>query len=395
MRKNTSIIPKVLLSSPNIAFKAMRNFLALVKSSMIDKPLYKGATNELGLISLRITPNCNLRCVMCGQRGETGNFKRLDIKAEVQKVLSLEQYKKFVDEVYERKDPILYFWGGEPLLYPHIFELAEYITSNNHIFTINTNGTLLADSAERIVKDKWTGIFVSLDGFEDTNDKIRGEGSYRRVVAGLKAIKEQKIKQKSKFPYIGIVTTISKLNYLELEKLALAMKEYGLSWHIINLGTYFNDEIGQRHTDFMRENLDIEATCWKGFANGYNEGIDGKKFVSILSRVQDMNNGYPIITVPVIDAERIGQYYSELDLIVRSHCICPWLSVNIDYNGNVHFCADYPDYVIGNITKQNFWEIYNNEKATKFRTILKNAENGLLPGCIRCYQNMLLGKREV
>ncbi len=394
MQKNTSILPKVFLSNPKIAMKAARNFLSLLKSRTMDKRFYNGASNELGLVSFRITPLCNLRCVMCGQRGDTGVFKQKDLNAEAKKILGFDDYRKLLDSIFARKDPLLYFWGGEPLLYPDIFELARYVTGNGHVFTINTNGTLLAKHAEQIVRDKWTGIFVSMDGFENTNNQIRGEGSYQKAVEGLKAIQEEKLKQKSNLPYVGIVSVVSKLNYLELETLARAMKGHGLSWHIINMGTYFNDTIGGRHTDFMKENLGVEANCWKGFANGYNEGIDGEKFVKILARIQKINNGYPIITVPVINAGKIGRYYSDLEFVVRSHCICPWVYVNIDYNGDVHFCADYPDYIIGNIKENDFWDIYNNERAVKFRHVLKDTEKGIMPGCIRCYQNMLLGKRE-
>jgi radical SAM protein with 4Fe4S-binding SPASM domain len=394
MRKNTSILPKVAISHPVIALKAMRNFLSILKTRAIDKPHYNGSTKELGLVSFRITPLCNLRCVMCGQRGETGIFKQMDLNKESQKILGLDEYKKLLSDIFARKEPLLYFWGGEPLLYPHIFELARFVTSGGHVFTINTNGTLLAKNAEQIVRDKWVGIFVSLDGFEHTNNQIRGEGSYQKVVEGLKAIQEEKKRQNSNLPYVGVVSVVSKLNYLELEQHVTALKDYGLSWHIINLGTYFNNTIGNKHTAFMREKFDVEAKCWKGFANGYNEGIDGEKFIEILARVQKINNGYPIITVPVIKAEKIDQYYKDLEFVVRSNCICPWIYSNIDYNGDVHFCADYPDYVIGNVREQNFWDIYNNEKAMKFRQVLAGTEQGIMPGCIRCYQNMLLGKRE-
>ncbi len=36
------------------------------------------------------------------------------------------------------------------------------VMSKKIMFTINTNGTFLAENAERIVRDKWTAIFISL-----------------------------------------------------------------------------------------------------------------------------------------------------------------------------------------------------------------------------------------
>jgi radical SAM protein with 4Fe4S-binding SPASM domain len=78
---------------------------------------------------------------------------------------------------------------------------------------------------------------------------------------------------------------------------------------------------------------------------------------------------------------------------VRDKCLAPWFSVNINYNGDVHFCADYPDYITGNIKDENIQDIYNNEKSVKFRKVLKNSPDGLFPACKRCYQNNLWGHR--
>ncbi|OHD79314.1 MAG: radical SAM protein, partial [Spirochaetes bacterium RIFOXYB1_FULL_32_8] len=289
------------------------------------------------------------------------------------------------------KSKIFYVWGGEPFLYPDFMDLAAYM-SKKMIFTVNTNGTFLAENAERIVKDKWTGIFISLDSFEDVNDSIRGKGTYKRVIEGMEAIKREKKAQKSTLPYVGIVSTMSNLNYMYLDKLAEAMKDKGLSWHIINLGTYMNQDIGDAHIKIMKEKLDIDPKYWKGFTSGFNAGIDGDKFAQILDKVHALDNGYPIITVPVIKPHKIGTYYSDLEVPVKKECAAGWFSVNINYNGDVHFCADYPDYIIGNIKNSNLMDIYNNERAVKFRKALKSSENGLFPACKRCYQLMLCGE---
>ena len=143
----------------------------------------------------------------------------------------------------------------------------------------------------------------------------------------------------------------------------------------------------------MKEHLDTDIKCLEAYNTGYNEGIDGEKFKEILKKVHAIDNGYPIITVPAINPDKIGDYYGNLEEVVRKECPIPWSQANIDYNGDVHFCADYPDYVLGNIKEAKFFDIYNNERAQKFRNELKAAPDGLFPGCVRCYQNMLFGKR--
>lgn len=277
-------------------------------------------------------------------------------------------------------------------MYPGFMDLAQYMAEKCPVFSVNTNGTFLEEEAKRIVRDKWAALFVSLDGLEEVNDQIRGKGTYEKVISGIRAINEEKKRQNSAQPFVGIVTAISNMNYLGLEEFAQSVHDLGLSWHIINLGTYTNENLGEKHTEFMKEYFNVDTTWWKGIANGYNEGIDGPRFVKILANVQKIKKGYPIITVPVIKAEKMDTYYSDLETLLRDQCICPWVHVNIDYNGDIHFCGDYPDYVIGNLKDDSFMNIYNNDKAVHFRTSLKNASNGIFPMCTRCYQLMLLGR---
>ncbi|MCL1835965.1 MAG: radical SAM protein [Treponema sp.] len=346
---------------------------------------------NLGLVYFKLTPACNLRCVMCGQFGDKGVMKDC-IAEETKKTLPLEQWKKFIDEIAPQR-PVTYIWGGEPFLYPDLFPLARYMVQKGLYVSVNTNGTLMERHAEEIVRDKWSTIFVSLDAFRDVNDSLRGAGAYDKVIAGFNAINREKKKQKSNYPVLGLVTVVTNRNYLDLANLAEASREYDIELHMINLGTYTNDSIVATQRQFMREKLDTDIDCLEGYNTGYNLGIDAQKFHEILQDIQNKNYGHPIITVPTLNPEKTHTYYAELETPVRNHCIVPWCQTNINYNGDVHFCADYPDYILGNITQQPFREIYNGERANKFRKTIHECEGGMFPGCLRCYQNMLFGKK--
>lgn len=375
-----------------MSYQTAKAFINSLKTDMIDRNFYNGFSKKLSLIYFRITPLCNLKCVMCGQRGIKGVLKGEFAKEEAKKIVPLKTYKELVDEIAPGR-PIFYMWGGEPFLYPHFMDLSEYIVKKKCILSVNTNGTFLKKEAERIVRDKWNALFVSLDGFEDVNDEIRGKGSYKRVIEGFKEINRQKKLQKSTLPRMGIVTTVSNKNYMHLDELVAAVKDFDLSWHFINLGTYSNETIVKEHTKFMKDNLETNTYCLEAYNTAYNEGIDGYEFSKILGKIHSLKPGYPIITVPAINPEKIGEYYSNLDVIVREKCTVPWSQCNIDYNGDVHFCADYPEYILGNIKDEKLLKILNNERSVKFRNTLKDTEHGLFPGCVRCYQNMLFGHK--
>ena len=392
MKTNFSIVPKLLKKDPALARRIVSAFAAQQKSLLVDRVLHPATTNELSLIYFRLTPLCNLRCVMCGQRGDKGVLKGAFAANESKKIVPLEDYKRLVDQIKHKK-PVVYLWGGEPFLYPDLFPLVDYMMENGLTVSVNTNGTFLEKYAKEIVERKWHALFVSLDGFEETNDRIRGEGSYRRVIDGFAAINREKERQGSHYPYMGVVSTVNNLNYKDLYRLAEATREFKLAWHIYNLGTYTNDAIIAEHREFMKRELDTDIACLPGYATGYNEGINGQELYDILTRIHAMDIDHPIITVPALKPEKIELYYGKLDELVRKRCSVPWSQANVDYNGDVHFCADYNDYPLGNIREKPFFEIYNGERAQRFRLALKNAKDGIFPGCIRCYQNMLCGQR--
>ncbi|MDR2729276.1 MAG: radical SAM protein [Treponema sp.] len=392
MKQNISMVPNLFKKEKRLSAKLGYGFFQVGKTRLLPKHDYNyNHFKNLGLVYFKLTPACNLRCMMCGQYGDKGVMK--DCAAEeTKKVLPLETWKKFIDEIAPRR-PVTYIWGGEPFLYPDLFPLAKYMVDKGLFVSVNTNGTLMEKHAEQIVRDKWSAIFVSLDAFRDVNDEMRGKGAYDKVIAGFRAINREKEKYKSNYPFLGIVTVVTNKNYLDLANLAEASREYKLDMHIFNLGTYTNDNIVAMQKKFMREKLDTDIDCLDSYNTGYNLGIDAGKLHEILQRIHTTDYGHPMLTVPVLNTEKTNTYYNDLETPVRNHCIVPWCQADVNYNGDVHFCADYPDYILGNITRQSFKDIYNGDRANKFRKTIRECEGGMFPGCLRCYQNMLFGKK--
>ena len=338
------------------------------------------------ILSLRITitNRCNVNCIYCHHDGMRSSKNEMT-PDEIHKICQIAK------KIGVRK---IRLSGGEPLIRKDIVEIVSKINSVGFKdISLTTNGILLEKYAERIVRDQWHVIFVSLDAFREVNDDIRGEGSYDRVVKGFEAINREKEKQHSRFPSMGIVTTVTNKNYKDLQNLAVACKDFNIDWHIYNLGTYTNDEIVAKHKEFFREKLGVESVCLEAYNTGYNNDIDGAELHKILNTIHSTDYGYLSITVPALNPEKTHEYYHQLDIPVRDHCIVPWTQANINYNGDVTFCADYVEYPLGNIKEQSFKEIYNGERANKFRHAIAECPGAIFPGCIRCYQNMLFGKK--
>lgn len=383
----------IFKKSKGLSAKMLYGFTKMGKVRIFPKHDYHyNHMKNLALVYFNLTPLCNLRCKMCGQWGDKGKMKNGRIAEEAKTIVSLERYKAIIDEIAPRR-PVTYLWGGEPFLYPDLIPLAKYIVDKGLYMSVNTNGTFLEQYAEQIVRDKWSAIFASLDSFEETNDAMRGKGSYEKVVRGFLALNREKKRQNSNYPFMSIVSTVTNQNYLMIDKLAEASRAFNLDLHIFNLGTYTNDNIVATQKRFMKEKLDIDVDCLAAYNTGYNLGIDGEKLNAILQDIHSKDYGHPIITVPSLNPHKIHTYYADLETPVRRHCIVPWCQTNINYNGDVHFCADYPDYILGNIKEQSFTEIYNGERANRFRKAIHACKDGMFPGCLRCYQNMLFGMK--
>lgn len=104
--------------------------------------------------------------------------------------------------------------GGEPLSYPHIFELIEKATKSRMITQLMTNGSLLnTEKIGRLDRAGLKMIDISVDHYDPAVvDKIRGiPGLLNKNIENIKNLKKTKMVVMS-----GV--TISKYNINDLEK---------------------------------------------------------------------------------------------------------------------------------------------------------------------------------
>ncbi len=119
------------------------------------------------------------------------------------------------------------FTGGEAFLRKDIVEIIEMFAHKTKMkrYDIPTSGyntDLVVSTTERMLKNNQHIPFrvdVSLDGTENTHDKIRNvTGAYKRCIATIRALKQ--LKQRYSYFDIGVITTISKHNQDEVAAIA-------------------------------------------------------------------------------------------------------------------------------------------------------------------------------
>jgi radical SAM protein with 4Fe4S-binding SPASM domain len=135
------------------------------------------------IIAWETTSACNLECTYCRASASAGPDKNELSTAEA---VSLIDQMAFLN-------PMLIFSGGEPLLRPDIFSLANYASGKGLRISLATNGTLLTPQiVEKISASGFKCVSISLDGASaQTNDLTRGQGCFIQAINGVNLLKDK------------------------------------------------------------------------------------------------------------------------------------------------------------------------------------------------------------
>ncbi|MFC1925343.1 radical SAM protein [Chloroflexota bacterium] len=184
------------------------------KTSISDK-----IVPGLRLVAWEITRSCNLFCAHC---------RASSVNEPYQDELSTDECFRIVDEILEVGKPVLIISGGEPLMRPDVFQIAEYAARNGLKVAMGSNGTLInGEIALRLKEAGVSRIGVSLDfPVAELQDKFRGEsGAYDAAMAGIVETRKAGID-------VQINSTITRLNAHFLDDLlALALRVGAVAFH--------------------------------------------------------------------------------------------------------------------------------------------------------------------
>lgn len=171
-------------------------------------------TRQYTTVVVNITNHCNLRCRHCFVfREGNPNEAPVSIRDEMAGDVMLETIRGLRDRHGIRH---ALWMGGEPMLKPRF--LAKALTLFDHN-TITTNGTApLIDFGADLL------YVISLDGPEDLNDAIRGDGVYRKVLANIERMPEDFQSQ------FQVQTVVTRSNQDRIEELVQALLPTRVGW---------------------------------------------------------------------------------------------------------------------------------------------------------------------
>lgn len=135
--------------------------------------------NKFKKVYIEITNVCNLSCSFCPKTGRDKEF------------LSIERFKKILEEVKPYTKYIYFHLMGEPLLNKNLEEFLEIAYDEGFKVNLTTNGTLLPKVKEVLLKSRaLRQVNISLHSFEANNNNILFTDYFNNVFDFVKEANE-------------------------------------------------------------------------------------------------------------------------------------------------------------------------------------------------------------
>ncbi len=220
-----------------------------------------------------LTEYCNSQCKYCYEKSmkefDNGLDKKFKFDFSEKEKFDLDLLKDLRNFIQKDKNPVIIFYGGEPLL--EIKTIEKIIDSFNNTkvkFRMQTNGKLLNETPIKYLK-KIDKILVSLDGTKERTNYNRGKGTYELVMKNIEKIKEQGYKGE-----IIARMTISQ-EFPDIYEQVLSLIKSGFS------SIHWQIDAGFYTFDFNKEKF-------KNFTKNYNNSI--KKLIDFWIREMKKGN---------------------------------------------------------------------------------------------------------
>lgn len=278
-----------------------------------------------------VTYRCNARCTMCN---------RYKCPSKPEEELSIETIKKL---------PKMYFTnitGGEPFIREDLPEIVRELYKKSDRIVISTNGFF----TDRIIKlcEEFpnVGIRISIEGLEETNNKIRGlDDGFNKGYSTLKKLVEMK------HPDVGFGMTVQDANAKDLVPLYDLSNELNMEFATASL-----------HNSFYF----VEA---KNIIN--DRLMVAKEFEKLVNKLLESNSPKKWFRA-YFNHGLINYIFGQKRLLP---CDMAFDTFFIDPYGDVMPCNGTKNKeIMGNLNNQSWEELWNSEQAEKVRNTVRHCD---------------------
>ncbi len=209
---------------------------------------------SLRYLELQITKTCNLKCRHC-YIGE----KEKDIaKGTGERELNKDQIETILHEFEEMQGLRVLITGGEPLMHSQFREVNAVLPKFNVRSVLLTNGISLTSSILSGLNVH--EIQVSIDGLEHAHDSLRGRGTFRSSLEGIR-------KALDKGFQVSVSTMVHAKNLLDFDEMETLFRGLGVKDWTVDVPCI---------TGRLREQSEFQlgpAVGGKYLRYGYGEGL--------------------------------------------------------------------------------------------------------------------------
>ena len=278
-----------------------------------------------------VTYRCNARCTMCN---------RYKAPSRPDEEISIDTIKKL---------PKMYFTnitGGEPFIREDLSDIVRELYKKSDRIVISTNGFF----TDRIIKlcEEFpnVGIRISIEGLEETNNKIRGlEDGYNKGYSTLKKLVEMK------HPDVGFGMTVQDANAKDLVALYQKSNELGMEFATASL-----------HNSFYF----VEA---KNIIK--DRPMVAKEFEKLINELLNSNSPKKWFRA-YFNHGLINYIYGQKRLLP---CDMAFDTFFIDPYGDVMPCNGTKDKeVMGNLNETSWEELWNSNQAEQVRNKVRHCD---------------------
>jgi len=256
---------------------------------------------------------------------------------KVRNELTLEEYKKLIQELAQQGTKKVDLSGGEPLVRGDFFEIVGEIKKADMKTVLSTNGSLLPQLAKNIAEGDVDFVMVSIDSVSsEKHDKIRGiDGIWEKAIEGVKLLKKRGAK-------VGIISVIVQDNLNQIKSYIEFAK---------GLGCYFTFQPFHNETADDFTIRDEGMSFSKEDMQALDDALDhviGNRGVGWVDEVY-----YKLCPLFLISPQRF----------VKVKCPVAARTIYfIDPYGNVYPCGNRRDLIWGNV-RESKGEIINSDYA--------------------------------
>lgn len=272
-----------------------------------------------------VTYRCNARCNMCNR------YKK---PSKPEEEISVETIKKL---------PKMYFTnitGGEPFIRTDLKDIVRELYKKSDRIVISTNGFFTDRIVDLCKEFPNIGIRISIEGLEETNNKIRGlDNGFQRGYTTLKKLRKMGMKD------VGFGMTVQDANCKDLVPLYQISNEMGMEFATASL-----------HNSFYF----VEA---KNII--HNRPMVAKQFENLVNELLNSNSPKKWFRA-YFNHGLINYIYGQKRLLP---CDMSFDTFFIDPYGDVMPCNGTKDKeVMGNLNEQSWDELWNSPEAEKVRS---------------------------